>query len=184
MQMKPTDIGRMLPEVFQRTLKEATPLNALLDVMEGLQAPSEGVLAGLDRYFDPRRAPNSFVPFLARWVDLERLLLRPAQHYYPTNSAESPLQSGIGRLRELVASASFLSMWRGTAKGLVRFLEVATGVAGFEVNEHLTDRPFHVRFTGPQEAEPYAAMIARIIEMEKPAYVTYELAFGPARTGD
>ena len=60
MQMKPTDIGRMLPEVFQRTLKEATPLNALLDVMEGLQAPSEGVLAGLDRYDAFEVAPGPF----------------------------------------------------------------------------------------------------------------------------
>ena|ERR1700730_18096474 len=175
--MKPTDIARMLPEVFRRTVHEGTPLDALLDAMENLQAPSEEVLAGLDRYFDPRRAPDSFIPFLARWVDLERVLLRPAPHYYPTTSAESPLQSGIGRLRELVAFAAFLSMWRGTAKGIVRFLEIATGTAGFEVEEHVTGRPFHVRFQGPPQAEPFAAMIARIIEMEKPAYVTYELAF-------
>jgi phage tail-like protein len=175
--MKPTDTARLLPEVFRRTMREGTPLEALLGVMEQLQAPSEDVLAGLDRYFDPRRAPDQFIPFLARWVDLERLLLRPAEHYYPTSSRESPLQSGIGRLRELVASAAFLSMWRGTAKGIVRFLEIATGAAGFEVEEHADGRPFHVRFTGPPEAAPFAAMIARIIEMEKPAYVTYDLAF-------
>jgi phage tail-like protein len=181
--MKSTDIRRMLPEVFQRTLGTGTSLDSILEVMEGLQAPSEDVLAGLDRFFDPRRAPDPFIPFLARWVDLERLLLRPAEHYYPSSSQETPLQSGLGRLRELVAFAAFLSMWRGTAKGIVRFLEIATGAGGFVVQEHIEGRPFHVRFTGPHEAERFEAMIARIIDMEKPAYVTYELAFSPAPAG-
>ncbi|HKV88854.1 MAG TPA: phage tail protein [Candidatus Dormibacteraeota bacterium] len=181
--MNRTEIGRLLPAVFQRTIGTTTPLDALLEVMEDLQAPSEEVLAGLDRYFDPRRAPDPFVPFLARWVDLERALLQPAPHYYRPGSAEAPLQSGMGRLRELVASAAYLSMWRGTVTGILRFLEVATGLGGFAVDEHVPGRPFHVRFTGPKEAAPYAAMVNRIIDMEKPAYVTFELALAGAQQG-
>src|SRR5437899_519605 len=126
--MNRTDIGHMLPEVFQRTLDVGTPLDALLEVMEKLHGPSEDVLANLDLYFNPRRTPERFVPFLARWVDLERVLLRPAPHYYGTGNVESPMQSGMGRLRELVASAAYLSMWRGTVTGILRFLEVATGL--------------------------------------------------------
>ena len=181
--MNRTDIGRMLPEVFQRTLAEGTPLDALLQAMEELHRPSEEVLAGLDRYFDPRRTPDAFVPFLARWVDLERVLLQPAPHYYGRPPMDSPIQSGLGRLRELVASAAYLSMWRGTVTGILRFLEVATGIGGFTVDEHVAGRPFHVRFTGSKAAEPYSAMIARIIEMEKPAYVTFELAFAGGDKG-
>lgn len=175
--MNRTDIGRMLPEVFQRTLAEGTPLDALLQVMEDLHAPSEDVLMELDGYFDPRRTPDAFVPFLARWVDLERVLLQAAPHYYGPAPMDSPIQSGLGRLRELVASAAYLSMWRGTVTGILRFLEVATGIGGYTVEEQFSGRPFHVRFIGPAEAEPFAAMLTRIIEMEKPAYVTFELAF-------
>jgi len=170
----------MLPEVFQRTLEIGTPLDALLEVMEQLHAPSEDVLSELEMFFDPRRTADRFVPFLARWVDLERVLLRPAPHYYGVANIESPMQSGMGRLRELVASAAYLSMWRGTVTGILRFLEEATGVGGFSVDEHVPGRPFHVRFAGPAEAQPYSAMLTRIIDMEKPAYVTFELTFAEA----
>ena len=47
-------------------------------------------------------------------------------------------------LRELIAAAAQLSQWRGTAQGLQRFLETATGIEGFELDEeglvHLTRR--------------------------------------------
>ena len=33
-------------------------------------------------------------------------------------------------------------------------------------------KPFHIRVRAPQEAAPYRVMIERIIESEKPAYVT------------
>jgi len=173
--MRSAEIARILPWVFRQTLTPASPLDAVLAAMEAQHTPSETALAGIDGYFDPRRAPDNFVPFLARWLDLERVLVRPAEHYYPAGGTDEPLQSGVGRLRELVAAAAFLSRWRGTATGILRFLEVATGVSGFTVEEHVPDRPFFVRFTMPGEAEPYEATIRRIIELEKPAYVDYEV---------
>jgi phage tail-like protein len=177
--MKRTEIEHLLPGVFQRTVRESTPLSALLDVMEALHAADETMLDQLDAFFDPYRAPDAFVPFLAGWVDLERLLRATPES--PTTAAPPPLPSGMGRLRELIAAATFLAQWRGTAKGLLRFLETATGVQGFTIEEQVLDtegqfKPFHIRVLMPPGAEIYRVMIEQIIESEKPAYVTYELA--------
>lgn len=163
--MRSPDIQRLLPGVFQRTVQPASPLAALLDVMEVLHAPSEGVLSRLESHFDPRRAPDRFVPFLARWVGMEL-----------------PVTTGLGRLRELVAAAVDISRWRGTARGLRLFLSTATGHTDFEVDEAVPGpdglpRPFHIRVRAPAEVEAHRLLLERIIEREKPAYVTYELRF-------
>ncbi|WP_164015833.1 phage tail protein [Pyxidicoccus trucidator] len=163
--MRSPDIQRLLPGVFQRTAQPASPLAALLEVMEVLHAPSEGVLSGLESHFDPRRAPDRFVPFLARWVGMDL-----------------PVTTGLGRLRELVAAAVDISRWRGTARGLLLFLTTATGRTDFEVDEAVPGpdglpRPFHVRVRAPAEVEAHRLLLERIIEREKPAYVTYELLF-------
>ena len=176
--MKRTEIEHLLPGIFQRTVQEGTPLFALLEVMERLPAVDEAVLDQLDAFFDPYRTPDAFVPFLTGWVDLDWLLLEVPEEF--TELAPPPLPSGIGRLRELVATATFLAQWRGTAKGLLRFLETATGVQGFVIEEQVPGpdglpMPFHIRIRAPQETAPYRVMIERIIESEKPAYVTYEL---------
>jgi len=39
-------------------------------------------------------------------------------------------------------------------------------------------KPFHLQVIAPSAAQPQRALIKEIIEMEKPAYVTYELVFG------
>jgi len=174
--MRQTEIEQLLPGVFQRTAVPGSPLYALLGVMEALHAPSEAVLAGLEQTFNPYHTPDRFVPYLSGWVDLERLILAqgdPATTFPP----------GLGRLRGLIAAAAYLSKWRGTARGLLRFLEVATGVKGFEIDEAVTGPagrplPFHIRVRAPAGAEPYRELVERIVEMEKPAYVTFDLAFG------
>jgi phage tail-like protein len=177
--MKQSRIESLLPEVFQRTARPGSPLSALLEVMEALHAPSEDVLARLETFLNPYRAPDDFVPFLARWVDLERLVVEAPEERALSEVPSFP--GGLGRLRDLVAAAAFLSKWRGTAKGLLSFLEIATGVQGFEIDEAVPGadgrpRPFHVRVRVPAEAMRYRVTIERIVEMEKPAYVTYELA--------
>jgi len=165
-------IESLLPDNYRRAILPGSPLAALLDAMEALHAPSEEVLSGLERFFDCRRTPERFVPYLARWLDHGPLLDRLSDELGP---GEFP--SGNGRLRELVALAAYFSRWRGTRRGLVAFLEVGTGLRGFAVEEHSGGRPFHLRFTGPAAAEPYRALVEGIIEQEKPAYCTYELAF-------
>ena len=176
--MKRNEIEQLLPGIFQRTVQEGTPLFALLEVMGALPAADEAILDQLDTYFNPYLTPDTFVPFLAKWVDLERLLPEASEEF--TTSFIPALPSGMGRLRELVAAATYLAQWRGTAKGLLRFLETATGVQGVKIQEQVPSpdgrlRPFHMRVLVPQKAEPYLTMIEQIIESEKPAYVTYEL---------
>lgn len=177
--MKQEEIRGLLPEVFTRTLRPGGPLNALLAVMEAMHSPSEDVLRHLQTYFNPYLTPDGFVPYLAGWVDLDLLLGPQTPDSLPT------LSTGVGRLRELVAAAAYLSRWRGTAKGLLLFLETATGSTGFSVDEHVLDeqgtvRPYHIKVQAPGETAPHEALIRRIIAMEKPAYVTYELEFAKA----
>ena len=183
-------IARLLPGVFQTALDTQaagivevdTRLAATLGAMETLHAPVEGVLRDLYRHLDPRLAPPAFVPYLAGWVDLDWLLgSSPGE---PTTSA-SPLSTGLGRLRELVAAAAEIARWRGTARGLLLFLDTATGVPGFTVEENVggetrVPRAFHLRILAPQETRPYRPLIERIVVAEKPAYATYELVFATA----
>ncbi len=147
--------------------------------MEALHVPSAAVLHHLDAVFDPRRTRADFVPFLAHWVDLHNVLIDPAseEHGDPTR-----LWSRIerGRLRELVANTAHLAGWRGTSKGLRMFLEIATGESGFQIDEQVAGadglpKPFHFRIRVPKSLEPQIRTIERIIQSEKPAYVTYEI---------
>jgi phage tail-like protein len=166
--------------VFQRTVRRGTPLSALLEVMESLHEPSVRVLERLDAFFDPRRTPEAFVPFLATWVDLERLF---DPRFGDLSASRPPIDTGVGRLRELTAAAASLSKWRGTTRGLLRFLETATGESDFEVVESAPGaegrpRPFHVVVRAPASCANHRALIERIIDQEKPAYVTYELSIG------
>ncbi len=171
--MKRTEIERLLPGIFQRTLQPGNPLLALLEVMEALQQPAEAALTRLDATLDPRRTSDQFVPFLARWLDLERLFEESPIGKGAAASLSRPISTGLGRLREIIASAAYLAQWRGTAQGLRRFLEAATGVQGFEIHEQVTGpdgypRPFHFRVRAPEETA---------------AHVTYELDFGEHNPG-
>lgn len=184
--MRSTRASRLLPDVMRRTVAAQSPIAALLDVMEALHAPSEEVLERIDRVFDPHGAPPGFLPVLARWVDLAWLLDRQAPGDARRGGAPVPtLSTGDGRLRDLIAAAAWLAQRRGTAAGLVRFLETATGLAGFRIQENPADeggrpRPFHLVVTAPGRARIHEALVRRIVEAEKPAYVTWELAFEPA----
>lgn len=182
--MTRTEIESLLPGVFQRTLHPDNPLWALVGVMEALHAPSEQVLGRLDAVCDPRRTPDAFVPFLARWVDLDRIF----GHAPGRGARREPITSGLGALRELIASAAFLSQWRGTGPGLTRFLEIATGAPGFAIDEAVAGddglpRPFHIRVRAPALVRAHEALIDWIISLEKPAYVTHELVFEDPEAG-
>ena len=180
--MKRAEIELLLPEIFRRTLPpvrtEANPLASFLDAMETLHAPDESILEALDSYFDPYHAPDQFVAYLAGWVDLDDLWIENPLEFTAKTLPRFP--SGVGHLRELVAAAVFLSRWRGTRKALLTFLETATGVSGFTIDEQVLDDnglpiPFHIRVNAPKAAAPYHILIENIIRKEKPAYVTYEL---------
>jgi len=182
--MKQSEIKRLLPSVFQRAVRPDNPLSALLEVMETLHQPTEETLGHIEGWFNPYSTPDRFVPFLARWIDLDRFF--PALSFAPSRGGAvvPPISTGMGRLRELISAAAHLSQWRGTATGLKRFLEIATGADGFTLEEQVPGPdglplPFHIRVRAPQTVLVHRALIERIIEQEKPAYVTYELEFGP-----
>ncbi len=181
--MKRKAIEFLLPEIFRRTAREGEPLDALLRTMEDLHAPSTEIVGRFDGYLDPYRTPDGFVPYLARWLDLERLFDDPGDDYTAPEDGRNPISSGLGRLRELIAWASFLSQRRGTRQGLLKFLEVATGISGFAIDEELKGPdgrpiPFHIRVRAPRAARIHRSLVERIITLEKPAYVTYDLDFG------
>jgi phage tail-like protein len=180
--MKRAEIERLLPAVFQRAQPEGSPLAALLDVMEEMHAPSERVLEQLVTFFNPRWTEERFLTMLAHWVNLHRIYPQqpfgaPSLDWSSRITAMEP-----GHLRELIAEAAALAQLRGTALGLRRFLEIATGQQPFELDEAVVDEhgetvPFHVRVIAPQQARVQRELIERIVELEKPAYVTYEIVF-------
>ncbi|MDQ4125565.1 MAG: phage tail protein [Actinomycetota bacterium] len=176
--MRQAEIRRLLPSVFERTVDGGGPLAPLLDVMEHLHEPAERVLSELDAYLDPVRTRDDFVPMLARWLDLDWLMVENPEEALPSDFA--PLASGTGRMRALAGAAASLSKLRGTVDGLTRFLEIATGVRGFSIYENVTadsaTRPFHLLVSVPAPARGYEAMVRRIVEAQKPAYATYEIA--------
>jgi phage tail-like protein len=175
-------IERLLPAVFQRAVEAKSPLAALLDVMESLHAPSEEALQRLPQVFDPRQTDERFLTMLSHWVDLARITAQRAGGM-ALDWRPQPSPIGAGRVRELIANAADLSQRRGTASGLLRFLEIATGAGPYELEEHVADEggmliPYHVRLVAPRAAEPQQELINLIVEEEKPAYVTWELAWG------
>lgn len=174
-------LARLLPEVFQDTIAPGGLLAGLLEVMSALQAPCERRLAELDAAFDPRRSEDAFVPFIARWVHFDHL--HDDRGRRRTGPQHACLDS-VGHLRELVADAPYLAQWRGTARGLARFLATATGLRGFRIDEEVrvagdeAPRPFHLRITAPAAAKRQADLVHKVIRMGKPAHVTYDLEFG------
>ncbi|MFG1882660.1 phage tail protein [Micromonospora sp. NPDC049102] len=164
--MRRSAIERLLPAAYQRACVPGSVLWALLDVMEGLHAPDEAILAEVDALFDPYRAPDDMVVRLTRWVAMD--------HVVASHRPDAPLPLPVGRLRDLVAHGALLARWRGTPYGMRRALEVATGVSGFAIDEP-DERPFHIVVRVPAVAADHLAVITRIVEAEKPAAVTAEV---------
>ena len=77
------------------------------DVLRGFS----DLLAEIDRYFDPARTDADFLPWLATWVALAL-----------------DEQWDEAKRRQLIAEAVELYRWRGTIKGLKRYLKIYTGL--------------------------------------------------------
>jgi phage tail-like protein len=172
--MRRADLETLLPGVLRTTAQPASPLDGLLAAMEVLHAPAESALMSIGDHLHPAHCPDRFVPYLASWVDLDRFL--SVDH-----SGTRTLSSGVGNLRQLVAAAARLARRRGTAAGLVELLEIATGVVGFRVDEDVRAadarrRDFVIRLHVPLAAAPHRALVQRIVDSEKPAYVRCEIA--------
>lgn len=180
--MNRRQIASLLPEVVRRTDQEGSPTRALLETAVLLLAPVRAELDRVHENFSARGARDPFVSMLARWVDVERLLHDADGTLLARERPLPTLPSGHGRLREVVAAAADLVRWRGTRLGLLRLLERATGVSGYVIDENPAEdgsgpRPFFFRVTAPAAARDHAALVRRILELEKPAYVQCELRF-------
>lgn len=167
----------MLPAVFQRTANEGNPLTTFLEVMEVMHAPAEDVIEDIDRFFNPYQSPDEMIPFLAFWVDLNRLFVTNEEIDF-----KSYVTPKIGHLREAIANAARLSKLRGTKKGLILFLQIITGEENFSIREKVKDengktRPFHMKITAPESLREKENLLTKIINSEKPVHLTYELEF-------
>jgi len=187
--MKRDAILRLLPSVFQRTAAEGTPLLALLAAMEQLHAPSEQILQNVSGIFNPHATPERFLPYLSRWVNLDWLFEPILEDWSRHPAQHPPFPPGVHCMRELVALGFRLNRESGTANGLLLFLRTATGLSNFTIDAHPpgpdgVPLAYHMLIHAPQQAAPFRAMLQRIIEFEKPAFMTFELVFeGAAVTG-
>jgi phage tail-like protein len=164
----------LLPEVIRRGAGPGTPLSALLDVMEAMHAPAETAIRELPAMLDPQSARDDFVPFLASWVGLDDVIPDGAE-----------FEAGTGRLRQLVATSAARARRRGTLDGLRETLAIATGRVDITVDDAVTGPdggvlPFHVDVEVPADAVGLLDLVNRLVEHEKPAFVTARVSLAAA----
>lgn len=143
-----------LPALYQ----ENDFLGRFLLIFESIWEPIEQRQDAIHMYFDPHTCPSSFLPWLASWFDLS------LSEHWPE-----------ARRRRLLAEATTLYRWRGTRYGLVRMIELCTGLTP-QVTES-TQQPFvfHVQIRIPPDHEVEAEFIEKIILSHKPAHAGYIL---------
>ncbi|MEO7715885.1 MAG: phage tail protein [Capsulimonas sp.] len=145
---------------------------------EDASEPLQELLSRRERFFDLNQAPADFLPWLAGWVSLT----------LDENWPEL-------KRRRLIREAVDLYRWRGTRRGLSRYLEIYTGVV-----PRIEDQPFAGMRLGPESLlgrdtllggvgahtfvvtlavpDPRAVnerIVRDIIESEKPAHAAYDL---------
>lgn len=164
--------------------KEHDFIGRFLCIFEDILQPIEGIVDDLPCYFDPGTAPAAFLSWLASWVGLV------LDERWPENKS-----------RQLIKSVVELYRWRGTKHGLIRFLEIYTGVTP-DIIEHGSIAPEGYRETkqkqrsaqaGQADMQPHCFtvvlnadmtsdidtdIIRMIIETQKPAHTAYILKMG------
>jgi phage tail-like protein len=177
--MRAQVIRTLLPAAYQRAAAADGVLTALLEVMADLHQPSEDLLESVEDLFHPYRAPQAMVAFLSGWVAIDHIgVHRPASLGADSADAAAQLLVAPGRLRDLAAEAMHLAQWRGTAYGLRRTIEIATGVRGCVLTEP-AGRPFHLVIRLPASAAEHEPLVRLITEQEKPAATTFEIVIEP-----
>lgn len=149
----------------------------LLGFEDGI-APLRALIDNMDRFFGPNTAPPDFLPWLATWASLALDENWPEMKH-----------------RRLIREAAELYRWRGTRRGLSRYLEIYTEVtpeindqpfAGMRLGEStllgrdttLGDVPVHtfvVTLAVPDTAAINEQIVRDIIETQKPAHTGYAL---------
>lgn len=148
---------RYLPDIFQ----ENDFLRRFLHIFEDIWEPLEQRQDHIEMYFDPLTCPVSFLPWLASWLDF------PLNMYWPE-----------AQYRRVLAQAMELYRWRGTQYGLVRMIELFTGLTP-EITESPSDPfVFHICITlsaGSSGESFDQGLIEELIQTHKPAHAGYLL---------
>lgn len=160
-------------------------LERFLQGFEDAVEPTRVILNDVVRFFDVDAAPSDFIPWLATWVGV----------LLDENWPEL-------RRRLLIKEAVRLYRWRGTRRGLCRYLELYTG-GDIKVHDHpytgmhlakssllgrntvLGGVPRHAFIITVAVPDPHTVneeIVRGIVESEKPAPAAYELRVveGPA----
>lgn len=135
-------------------------------IFQSILDPLARTIDQTQMYFDPRITTESFLPWLASWMDLV------LNENWP-----------VERRRALISAGADLYRWRGTRYGLSEFIRIYTGVAprivepGQEkANEkRLPAHVFQVILEVPDPSAIDRALVMAIIESEKPAHTSYML---------
>jgi phage tail-like protein len=133
-------------------------LARFLLLFQNVWEPLEQRQDHIDMYFDPRTSPANFLPWLASWLDLSF-----NQHWPET------------RRRRLLAEAIDLYRWRGTRYGLVRMIEVCTGITPEVSDNPAQPYTFDVKITLPKGSDIDKNLIDELIQAHKPAHAGYRL---------
>jgi phage tail-like protein len=150
----PSRYLRDLPAVYQ----ESDFLARMLLIFESIWEPIEQRQDHFAMYFSARTCPGDFVPWLASWLHL-------------TLDAHWPEP----RQRALLAEAMDLYRWRGTPYGLVRMIEVCTGITPVITEPKETPYVFQIAVVIPPGSAVRRELIEELIMTHKPAHVGYEL---------
>ena len=172
--MTPEALAGLLPEAMRRVVGEGTPLDSCLDIMADLLTSVEDSLSESVQTFDPFTTPDRCLAMLAAWTDVNSLLLQQPRSL---DWRDRKYPVAPHRLRLLVSNAQRLSSWRGTAVQLQTLLTHVTGVTGFRIEDRIPGRSYHMVVYAPVAAQRDRDLVTRVVEDQKPAYVTHEIVY-------
>jgi phage tail-like protein len=136
----PHPLARHLPAIYQQEDVFAT---ALTEGLDQVLAPIFAALDNLDAYLDPQLTPEDFLHWLAGWLAVE------LDESWP-----------LPQRRDSVARATDLYRIRGTARGLIAYLETVTG-GRVEIRE-TGGSAFSTRADAALPGSPGLEMVVRI----------------------
>lgn len=153
-----------LPAIFQeRPAPDQAPyLGQFLRPFEQVLTHFDDLLAVIDQNFAFALAPDEFVSWLASWIAL-------------TLDEEWEDE----QRRRLLSEAMELYRWRGTARGLKRYLEIYTGLSPENIDIRAARRPAGMqigvasRIGRLAPAQQEAAPLARAVRQEPVTYEDY-----------
>jgi phage tail-like protein len=146
-----------LPAVYQ----ESGFLSRMLLIFEAIWEPLEQRQDHFPMYFAAQTSPVYFIPWLASWLHLS------IDRHWPE-----------ARQRALLAEAMDLYRWRGTPYGLVRMIEVCTGLTPIVAEKGDAPYVFEISVAIPPASGVRRELLEDLIVTHKPAHVGFVLHVG------